>query len=244
MANQDNIELSSPSQQQNQKSAEGRTLHVHFSWKKFKTLITEGDDPKSKPLYIVDYKSFKPNLIFTNAQDKTTFGTGTLHPVSINADCDFRGRHIQIKALKRWKTAYEHHSLTYSDTETPVTMTWTSDSDFKTWDFICLDPQQNPVAKFAANLWDLKKIGKIEFLGPKAAMSEALREELLVTGMTLFYCMTLRATSIVSFFGAIFARPGHVEPEGPTTSEHVPGVEEGRVPGVEESHVGSSSQSH
>lgn len=236
MSQQESMELSSPSQQESQKIAENRTLHVDFSWRKFKALITEGEyDPKAKPLYIVDFRSFKPHLVFTNAQDKTTFGTGTLHPISINADCDFHGQHIKLKALKRFKTSYEHYSLTYSDTDTPVVMTWTSASDFKTWDFICLDPNQEPTAKFSANIWALKKIGKIEFLGPKVAKSEVLREEIVVTGLTLFYCMVLRVNSLVSFFGTIFARPGPQDKEKVVASsqEHVIAGEERIVEGSE-----------
>lgn len=75
-------------------------------------------------------------------------------------------------------------------------MTWTSESDFKTWDFICLDPQQMPVAKFSANMWAWKKIGKVEFLKPA---NEQAREEIVVMG------------NILSVFGAIFAKPAHQE---------------------------------
>lgn len=95
-----------------------------------------------------------------------------------------------------------------SDTDKPVTLTWTSDSNFKTWDFVCVDEQQMPIAKFTANIWAMKKLGKIEFMGPKADR-EALRDEILVTGLTLVYCMTLRSSSIFSLFGAFFASPGH-----------------------------------
>lgn len=110
--------------------------------------------------------------------------------------------------MKRFKTEYSHLSNVYSETDEPATMTWTSKSDFKTWDFICLDPQQLPVAKFSANIWAVKKVGNIEFLGPKAG-SEAAREEILVTGLTLFYCMMLRMNNVLSLFGAVFHRTSH-----------------------------------
>jgi hypothetical protein len=61
-------------------------------------------------------------------------------------------------------------------------MTWTSSGGcFKTWDFVCMDEQQIPVAKFSANLWAIKKVGRIEFLGLKAD-SDAVRDEIVVTG--------------------------------------------------------------
>ncbi|KAF2178158.1 hypothetical protein K469DRAFT_456224, partial [Zopfia rhizophila CBS 207.26] len=194
-----------PQQQEN--SAQGCTLQVDFSWKKFKSLITEKDDPQSKPIYIVDYKTFKPHLVFKSAADDSTFASGTLHHISINADCEIRGQPVTLKALKRFKTEYTHLSHAFSNNDAPVPMTWTSTSGFKTWDFICLDTQQMPVAKFSANAWAVKKVGNIEFLGSKAATSDAVRDEIVVTGLTLFYCMVLRSSSILSFFGAIFSRP-------------------------------------
>ncbi|CZR65842.1 uncharacterized protein PAC_15742 [Phialocephala subalpina] len=139
--------------------APGRTLQVDFSWKKFKSLITEKDDPNSKPVYIVDYKTFSPHLVFKSGVDNSTFGTGTLHPISINADCDIRGQHITLKAMKRFKTSYMHLSPTFSGTKEPVPLIWTSDCDFKTWDFICMDENQLPVAKFSANIWALMGCG-------------------------------------------------------------------------------------
>src|ERR1700761_3190555 len=133
------------------------TLKVDFSYRKWQALITEKDDPQSKPLYVVDYKALAPNLVFKSASDDSTFGTGTLHSISIHADCEFRGQQISLRAMKHLKTEYSHLSHTFSDTDTPVLMNWTSAGSFKTWDFICCDPQQLPVAKFSANAWSLKK---------------------------------------------------------------------------------------
>ena len=56
----------------------------------------------------------------------------------------------------------------------------------------------------------MKKLGTIEFMGPKAG-DAAARDEIVVTALTLFYCMMLRTNNILSFFGAVFARPGPLE---------------------------------
>lgn len=193
-------------------SGHNRSLQVDFSWKKFESLISEKDGDKSKPLYILDYKCFKikNNLVFKDAIDNSVIGTGTLHPISIHADCTIRGQKTKLEALKRFKTSYSHLSHNFSDTQTPVQMTWTTNCSMKTWDFICLDQNQQPVAKFAANIWAIQKVGNIEFLGERATMSEAAREELVVTGLTLFYCMVLRTNNILNLFGAIFAKTGKV----------------------------------
>lgn len=68
-----------------------------------------------------------------------------------------------------------------------------------------------PVAKFSANTMSLRNVGHIEFLGPVAMGNEAFREEVVVVGLTLMYTMVLRLTSILSFFGAVIARPGKRE---------------------------------
>lgn len=215
-----------PQQQKDSPPAQGCTLQVDFSWKKFKAIITEKETPQAKPIYIVDFKASKPHLLFKTAADDSVLGSGTLHPISINADCYIRGQSIKLEAVKRFKTEYTHLSYVFSETDAPVPMAWTSTSDFKSWDFICLDPKQNPVAKFSANIWAVKKVGNIEFLG---STSDAARDEIVVTGLTLFYCMVLRTNSILSLFGAIFLRPGHVDKGTPTTvSEHVEGEDENR----------------
>jgi hypothetical protein len=191
-------------------SAESSTLQVDFRIMKWKAIVTTKDDPTATPVYTVDFKAFKPHLIFKSVADNADFATGTLHPVSINADCVVRGNAIQLKAMKRFKTEYEHLSYAYSDTSVPVPMTWQSNCGWKTWDFVCMDAQQNPVARFSANAWSFNKVGDIEFVGPKAN-DTAARDEILATGLTLFYCIVLRASSIVSFVGALFASPGHAQ---------------------------------
>lgn len=195
-------------------SGENPILEVNFTWKKFKALVTAQNS--DKPSYVVDYNTFKsPHLVFHPADDKTkVIGSGTLHPISINARYELHGQKGKLKALRRWVTSYTHLSHNYGDSEdgSPMAMTWTSATHFKTWDFICLDENKNPVAKFSANCWALKKMGSIEFIGPKAN-DPAAREEILVVGLTLFSCMLLRINNIFNFFGAIFARTGPLEKE-------------------------------
>ena len=203
------------------------TLQVNFSYAKFKACVTELDKP-STPIYTIDFATFKaPHMTVKSASDHAIVGTGTLHPISINADYELHGQKGTLKALKRFKTSYTHLSYAFSETDAPVPMTWTSSCGFKTWDFVCLDPEQNAVAKFSSNAWAVKKLGAIEFLGPKAT-SAAVRDEIVVTGLTLFYCMTLRSNNVLSLFGAIFAKPGPIEQKAPV-NEQQKGLEDGVV---------------
>ncbi|TVY52986.1 hypothetical protein LCER1_G005143 [Lachnellula cervina] len=198
--------------QQQESISQSRTLQADFSWKKWKIRISAKDDPESKPVYIINFpfKPFHaaPSLVVKSAADDSTVGTGTLHPISIDASCELHGQAIELRAQKRFKTQYMHLSRSFSDTDAPVPMYWTSNSGFTTWDFICLDQNQLPVAKFSAAVWAVTKIANIEFLGEKAMTDEA-RDEIVVTGITLYCCMLLRCNNVLSLFGAIFSRPWH-----------------------------------
>ncbi|KAI4194232.1 MAG: hypothetical protein LQ350_007897, partial [Teloschistes chrysophthalmus] len=139
-------------------------LQVDYSWRKWTASITEQSNPCS-PLYTVHYRplAISPHIIYKSTSNPpTTIGSGTLHCFSINSTYTLHSQPGTLKALKRWKTSYTHLSPTYTDPNPPhqpLPLTWTSDSDFKTWDFICLGPDKLPIAKFSANLWKLKRIG-------------------------------------------------------------------------------------
>ncbi|KAJ5834552.1 hypothetical protein N7447_000578 [Penicillium robsamsonii] len=187
---------------------------VDFTWKKWQALVSDANNPGSDPLYTIHFPfSFGTSMVFKKAPNEEVIGTGKLNLVSINAEYELHGQKAHLLAQKRFRIVYTHRSLNFSDTESPVTMTWTSDAGFTNWDFVCVDEQQMPVAKFTANCWGITKIGKIEFSGPKAD-DRAMQEEIMVTGITLFYCMILRCNNVFNLFGAIFARPGrkqHIE---------------------------------
>ncbi|KAI5456726.1 hypothetical protein BGZ63DRAFT_366828, partial [Mariannaea sp. PMI_226] len=186
------------------------TLQIDFSWKKFKALVTDQTNP-DQPIYIIDCKKLKaPHIVFKDAIQDAVVATATLHAVSIDTDYDLRGYKGTLKALKRLHTSYTHLSYNYSDSETPMAMTWVSAASFKTWDFTCLDENQMPVAKFASRPWGAKKVGTVEFSGPKAHLPAA-REEALVIGLTLYYTMLLRANNIFSLVGAAIAKPGPLD---------------------------------
>ncbi|KAK2788896.1 hypothetical protein FQN51_002849 [Onygenales sp. PD_10] len=205
-------------QQETNTSTQELTLKVDFSWGKFKFLVTDQSDPNSTPVYVVDHSLKKPQLVFRHGSATATpFAMGTVNAVSINANCEIHGRPVKLKALKRFKTEYTHLSTAYSIKEagSPVAMTWTSSSGFKNWDFVCQDEGKIPVAKFSANPWALKKMANITYMGASVAnggtVSDAMRDEIAVTGLTLYTCMAIRINSPLSFIGAIIARPGPID---------------------------------
>ncbi|KAJ5666941.1 hypothetical protein N7462_011350 [Penicillium macrosclerotiorum] len=188
-------------------SAQSRTLAVDFTWKKFKALVSDSNSSNPNPLYTVSFQMVSaPHLRFKSTETGQQIGTGTVHAFSINPDYQLHGAKHTLKAQKRLVTNYTHMSSAFSDTDTPVKMTWTGEVGLKTWSFICVDENQVPVAKFSANLWAVKKLAKIELMGPKA-LDDAVRDEIVVVGFTLFYCMYLRANNIFNLFGSAFLRP-------------------------------------
>lgn len=77
---------------------------------------------------------------------------------------------------------------------------------------VCLDERQMAVARFSANAWATSKVGNIKFMGPRAT-EQGVRDENVVTGLTLFYCMVLRPNSLLSLIGAMVAQPGPLDKE-------------------------------
>lgn len=163
------------------------SLRVDFSWRKFGYLIQ--DARTDEHLMSVKHNSFKPHLEFIDAKDKSTTATATVHYFSIHADCTVGSRDLRLKAQKRFRTEYAYLSYAYSDSETPVVMTWTASTSLSKWDFVLLDENLEAVARYSTNIWALQKIGSIEFVGPKAE-SKAARDEVVVTVCTIYYCMT------------------------------------------------------
>lgn len=209
----DSKAMSSSDTPQSNHSSKSSAFTVDFTWKKWMGVVSDANSPGSAPLYTIHFpfnvlSRNAATMVFKRAPNEEVIGSGKLNAVSINASYELHGQKAHLLAQKRWRTMYTHRSLNFSDTESPVTMTWTSDCGFKNWDFVCVDENQMPVAKFSANAWGVTKIGKVEFMGSKAD-DRAAQEEILVTGITLFYCMVVRCNNIFNFFGAIFARPGH-----------------------------------
>ncbi|KAJ5585399.1 uncharacterized protein N7459_005199 [Penicillium hispanicum] len=185
-------------------SSQSRTLAVDFTWSKFQGRVTDGTGPGSQTLYTVPTSIVQsPHLTVRSAQKDQVIGTGTIHSFSISPDYELHGAKGTLKAQKRFRTVYTHLSHAFSDTDRPVKMTWTSSSGFKTWDFICVDENQIAVARFAVNMWAVKKVGQIEILGPKA-YDEAARDEIVVIGLTLVYCMWLRVNNPLNLVGSAF----------------------------------------
>lgn len=195
-------------------SIQTNALKVDFSWKKFRCLITDPAPSLSHNVSMIIHCNFKrPHLEFRSSNDEELIGTGDLHTFKIDSEASLRGKHMHIKALKRFVTAYTHPSEAYrTSSGAPQNMTWTSGTNFKQWDFICVDEDKQPVARFSSNVWAVRKLGFIEFMGEKAEDPKA-REELVVVGLTIYYTMLARMNNIFQLFGAVASKPGYPKNE-------------------------------
>ncbi|PLB54181.1 hypothetical protein P170DRAFT_460390 [Aspergillus steynii IBT 23096] len=163
-----------PEQQPSPKSA----LQVDFSLKKWKVIISplsttsSSPDPSASALYRIDTQSMRtPQMLFRRFSDPPTappFATGTLHTFKINPDYTHHSTSNTLTATKRFRTEYTYQSTLFSRNPGQTeTMTWTSTSGFKNWDFILLDGDMLPVARYSSRIWAVRKWGKIEFLGER-----------------------------------------------------------------------------
>lgn len=181
-------------------------MTIDFTWSKFKARITDCTSSKCDPIYTLSTSLVQaPHLTILSgsAQSDQVIGTGTIHPFSISPDYELHGVKSTLKAQKRLKTVYAHMSQSFSNTDQPMKMTWTSSCGFKTWEFICVDENQIAVARISANMWAMKKLGKIEMMGPRA-YDDAARDEIVVVGLTLVYCMWLRVNNPLNLVGSAF----------------------------------------
>ncbi|KAJ4985358.1 hypothetical protein SVAN01_09113 [Stagonosporopsis vannaccii] len=190
----------------------GVTLQVDFAWSKFRNIVSEKDGDKLTPVYIQHFRPTKPQLRIEDATNSTQISTGTINNVSIAAECTIHGHKIDIKPLKKWKTAYNYLSSTLSSSGSPTPITWITTSSMKIWDFICIDSTtQAPIAKFSVNFWALKQVGNFHFEQSAATLSSEVRDEVVTVGLTILYVMMTRMNNPLHLLGATFAKAGKVE---------------------------------
>ncbi|KAI4916217.1 hypothetical protein J4E85_010305 [Alternaria conjuncta] len=193
-------------------SPSGLTLQVDFAWSKFRNIVaSKGAGQQLTPLYVQHFRPAKPQLRFERASDQTIIAKGTIHSFSISGDCIIHGQEVILKPLKRWKTKYNYLSQALGG----VPITWTANSTMKVWDFVCINSAtQESIAKFGVNLWAMKQVGNFYFEKTEEDVTEALRDEVVVTGLTLLYLMMTRMNNPIHLLGAAFAKPGKVEGDG------------------------------
>ena len=197
-------------------ASHGLHLQVNFLWTKFRNEISaKRPNGSVLPLYVMHRRPTKPQLRYERASDKTYIGKGSINTFSISGDCIIHGQEVILKPLKRWKTQYNY--LSHALGGLPVS--WIADCTLKLWNFVCINSDtQEPIAKFSVNFWALKEVGNIYFAKFEEAIDERLRDEVVITGLTLLYIMTTRINNPFNLPGAAFAKPGRVEGDKNSTA--------------------------
>lgn len=204
---------------QNASVGEGPKLQLEWSWRTWGGRIYDHAGP-TESLYTMEAPPGGKSLLFKTASDDMIIGRGILHSISsINADYELHGRQGVVQALGRLKMTYSSLSNAYSeDGSTPMTMTWTSTAGLKNFDVICLDDKQLPVARVSCDIWARKDFASIDFMGAKAN-DPAVRDEVIVVGITLLFTMVSRTMNPLKLAGSVFSKVGPIEPkDGPATS--------------------------
>lgn len=190
----------------------GLTLQVDFAWSKFRnTISSKSPSGTLTPLYIQHFRPTKPQLRFELADTHQQFATGLLKSVSITSEITLHGRAITLTPLSNWKSKYNYLSSTLSrDPDTPEPVTWLTNSSMKLWNFVCLDKNQLPIAKFSANIWALKEVGNFHFTESGEELGREARDEVVVVGLTLFYVICHRMNNPLNILGSMFGKAGPV----------------------------------
>jgi hypothetical protein len=189
----------------------GLTLSVDFAWSKFRNTVSERNGSIVTPLYIQHFRPSKPQLRFESVADNTDIASGVIHSFSIASEVTLHSKTITLQPLKRWKTQYNYLSTTLSpDPSTPTPISWITNSSLKIWDFVCLDANQLPIAKFSVNWWALTQVGNFHFEKSREEVTKEVRDEVVVMGLTLLYLMAARMNNPLHLLGAAFAKPGKV----------------------------------
>ena len=183
---------------------------LDYKWSKMQLLVT--DTTTNAPVALAHCNLRTPHLDFRTADDSHSFGTGEIHYVSIHSDYTLNSFSGELRASSRWYTRYQHLSPNFGTPSNPMVMSWSSKSSFKDWDFICSDENGEAVARFSTRVWALKRIGVIEFVGPKAESLEA-RREILVTGTLLHHTMLTRVNNPLNLMYSICGKAGPIQKE-------------------------------
>ena len=162
-------------------------LYVDYKWKKLQNVLRESSDTTTEPLYVIKYNFIRsPNMVFSIQPEDRIIGTSTLKPTKLPERCILNDKPLDLTRIGAGlasKFEYSSQILTNASGGS-MKMTWISASAWAERELHCLDEQSNGVARFLVDTWNFKRAGVIEFLN-RSSVSDALRDEIVVTAMTL-----------------------------------------------------------
>ncbi len=112
-----------------------------------------------------------------NAATNALVGTVTFQSRSHNIELTIHNKPVELASGGMFTSAHQFMSLT-----THGIFEWKNDGMFSGGDMLCLDTQEQQVARFESSNWAMKKEGKFE-LG--SGVKGLLMDELVVSGIAM-----------------------------------------------------------
>jgi hypothetical protein len=131
-------------------------------------------------------------MIFKAGLTESTLATVVFRSLTPKIELRIHGETItlRVSSVVKQKTTYESPALQNA------CLTWKSKSNFKVFDFECLDENSVSLAQFTANnSWSMTKVGRLEFFGTRAN-SGIVMDEIVVTGLALAKYTFMQSTAI------------------------------------------------
>ncbi|KAL6720335.1 hypothetical protein ACLMJK_002256 [Lecanora helva] len=171
----------SPNPSYGQPQPQSRVLHI------YREGITHRharivDSDKQTQLYRVDMNSggcfsSKPHLKIYASATGNQVGTVTFHTWSSSMDLTIQGRPVLLKKSGFMTSAHEFNSIA-----TGGSFKWKKDGMFSGGNLLCLDQQDQLIARFRICNWAMSKEGKFE-LSP--GVNGMLMDEIVTSGIAM-----------------------------------------------------------
>jgi hypothetical protein len=145
------------------------------------------------PLYTVKTKLRKPHMILraTSSPD-TELATVEFHTLRPKVDVFIHGEKLTI-SMKNFS-----YTATYESAALQQTLTWKSNSHWKTFDLDCVDENTMPLVKISSAYYSCKRGSQIQFFGHAVENNSVVRNELIATGLAMAQYINLMASTTVA----------------------------------------------
>lgn len=132
-------------------------------------------------------------MIFKAASSPDTeLATVEFHTIRPKVDIFIHGEKLTI-SMKRLS-----YTATYESSSLHKTLTWKSNSHWKTFDLDCIDDNSMLLAKISSTYYSCKRGSQIQFFGDAVGNNSVLISELIATGLAMAQYINLMAGTNVA----------------------------------------------
>lgn len=158
-----------------------RVLHVCYDkWHLSPARILDSD--KATLLYTTKLRSWKPHLRIYVASpttaDSTSVGSVSFHEFSSGIEANVHDVSMTLNSRGIFKCGHTYSSPAFGG----ACLTWKR--QHHSFDLVCLDEREVPIARLCFSCWSWSKLGRLELMSPDVASGPAM-EEMLVTGLAM-----------------------------------------------------------